>query len=186
MNRFTPHVFWLFGLSGAGKSTLATRLGDSLRDDGNPVLMLDGDALRAGLCAGLGFSDAGRAENLRRAAETAKLALQSQLCVVASFITPLAANRALVRSVVPHSSLSFIYLNAPLEVCVARDVKGLYARANAGGVKHMTGISSGFEPPAAADLVLDTSRDSVDASAARLLDFARDRLGAGTGDPFLA
>jgi adenylyl-sulfate kinase len=173
------HVFWLFGLSGAGKSTLAGGLASALRAAGTPVLALDGDALRAGLCRGLGFSDADRAENLRRAAETARLGADSGLCVVAAFITPQQAHRTLISEVVGRPLLSWIYLDAPLDVCRQRDVKGLYARADAGQVKQMTGLSSSFEPPAGADLVVPTAREEIAASSARLLEFARARLRAG-------
>jgi adenylyl-sulfate kinase len=171
------HVFWLFGLSGAGKSTLAGGLADSLRREGRPVLTLDGDALRAGLCQGLGFSDADRAENLRRAAETAKLGAGSGLCVVASFITPQTAYRTLVTAIIGRPHLSLVYIDAPLEVCRQRDVKGLYARAQAGQVPQMTGLSSSFEPPASADLIIPTSHEGIAASSTRLLEFARTRLG---------
>lgn len=177
MDSLNPHVIWLLGLSGAGKSTLAERLGAVLRDRGIPVLMLDGDTLRAGLCTGLGFSDADRSENLRRAAEAAKLGLQSRLCVVASFITPLELQRQQIAHIVGRENLSFVHLDAPLDVCRTRDVKGLYARSAAGGVKNMTGITSAFESPKHADLTLATSRDTADECAGKLLDFALRRLG---------
>jgi adenylyl-sulfate kinase len=173
------HVFWLCGLSGSGKSTLAGSLIAQLRSEGRPVLSLDGDVLRLGLCRGLGFSDAERAENLRRAAEVAKLAADAGLCVVAAFITPRAAHRQSVAEIVGDGRLSFIHISAPLEVCRQRDVKGLYAGAAAGRVAQMTGITSDFEPPAAAALVIDTARDAVAESAANLLRFARTRLAAG-------
>lgn len=176
MTSFSPHVFWLFGLSGAGKSTLAERLTESLRARAVPVLALDGDLLRGGLCAGLGFSDADRTENLRRAAEAAKLAVASQLCVVASFITPLERQRQLIAQIVGRSQLSLVFLDAPLDVCRARDVKGLYAKANAGHVPHMTGLTSAFEPAAAPDLALDTGRGSVATCADRLIEFAWTRI----------
>lgn len=170
------HAFWLFGLSGAGKSTLAERLGRDLRQRGLPVLLLDGDTLRSGLCAGLGFSDADRSENLRRAAEAAKLGVTSRLCVVASFITPLENQRERIRTILGRENVSLIYLSASIEVCRARDVKGLYAKASTGGLQQMTGISSAFEPPAAVDLTLETSRDPVETCAGRLRDFAVQRL----------
>jgi len=173
------HVFWLFGLSGAGKSTLADGLAEALRAGGAPVLALDGDALRAGLCQGLGFSDSDRAENLRRAAEAARLGAASGLAVVASFITPQQTHRALVEKIIGRDHLSLIYLDAPLEVCRQRDVKGLYARAQAGQVPQMTGVSSSFEPPAGADLVIPTDREGIAASAARLLNFVRTRSRPG-------
>lgn len=174
------HVFWLYGLSGAGKSTLAAQLATSLRAAGRPVLELDGDLLRSGLCQGLGFSDADRAENLRRAAEAAKLGARSGLCVVAAFITPLAAHRDLVASILGTDRVSFVHVHAPLAVCQQRDVKGLYARARAGQIQQMTGLGSAFEPPSPthAQLTLDTNTEPVDASARRLLAFASGQLTA--------
>jgi adenylylsulfate kinase len=165
-------IFWLFGLSGAGKSTLATALIADLRSRGVPVLALDGDELRSGLCDGLGFSDAGREENLRRAAEVAKLGSLSGLCVVASFITPLESHRRLVTGILRPLNLALIHVDAPFEVCRERDTKGLYAQARQGKVAQMTGVSSSFEPPAAADLVIHTAKESPAASSACLLEFA--------------
>jgi len=140
-------------------------------------LALDGDVLRAGLCHGLGFSDADRAENLRRAAEAARLGADSGLCVVASFITPLNAHRRLVRDIIGADRLSLVFADAPLEVCRQRDVKGLYARAQAGQLLQMTGVGSAFEPPEQTDLTLPTSGVSIAASAEALLDFSLRRMG---------
>jgi adenylylsulfate kinase len=170
------HVFWLFGLSGAGKTTLARGLAEGLRREGRAVLELDGDVLRAGLCAGLGFSDAERAENLRRAAEAAKLGLASGLTVVAAFITPLRSHRELIARIVPAAQLSWVFVDAPLELCRQRDVKQLYAAAANGRVAQLTGVSAPFEAPAACDLRLETGSAAVDLSVQRLLDFARARL----------
>jgi len=170
------HVFWLFGLSGAGKSTLAEKLAVQLRERGSVPLLLDGDALRAGLCHGLGFSDAERLENLRRAAEVARIGTASGLCVVASFITPLEVHRQAVARIVGRQHLSLIHLSAPLSVCQTRDAKGLYARAKQGLVAQMTGISSLFEEPGEVDLKIDTAAESIDASATRLGRFALARL----------
>lgn len=169
-------VFWLYGLSGAGKSTLATRLSAELRRRGTPVLALDGDALRHGINRGLGFSAQDRTENLRRAACIARIGLESGLCSVASFITPLEAHRQMIRELVGRDSLAMIYVDAPLEVCRQRDVKGLYARAAEGAVAHFTGMSDPFESPVDADLVLPTSQETVEASAAKLLEHALSRL----------
>ncbi|HET7535614.1 MAG TPA: adenylyl-sulfate kinase [Candidatus Didemnitutus sp.] len=170
------HVFWLFGLSGAGKTTLANRLASELRRRGTGVLSLDGDVLRASLCHGLGFSEADRAENLRRAACVARIALESSLTVIAAFITPMESHREVVRSLLPPDGLSLIHVDAPIDVCQSRDVKGLYARAKAGGVSQMTGVSAAFERPVHADLVLSTGRESIDQSAERLAGFARQKL----------
>lgn len=173
----TRHVFWLFGLSGAGKSTLASALVTDLRAHQVPVLALDGDELRRGVCQGLGFTDADRAENLRRAAEIAKLGTASGLCVVAAFITPLEKHRQLVAGILGPGGRSFIHLSAPLEVCRTRDPKGLYTGAREGKVTRMTGVSSGFEEPSQADLVISTATEAIAASSARLAQFARARLG---------
>lgn len=174
------HVFWLFGLSGAGKSTLASSLIEHLQARGLGVLALDGDVLRAGLCRGLGFSDADRTENLRRAAEVARIGADSGLCVVASFITPLNTQRALVREIVGENRLSLVFANAPLAVCLQRDVKGLYARAQAGKLQQMTGVGSTFEEPELADLTLPTSGVSPETSSGTLREFALARLARST------
>jgi adenylyl-sulfate kinase len=173
----TPgHVFWIFGLSGAGKSTVASALIADLRSRQVPVLALDGDVLRTGLCTGLGFSDGDRRENLRRAANVAQIATESGLCVVASFITPLDAHRRLIREIIGPDRISFVFADAPLAVCRERDVKGLYALAQAGQVPHMTGLGSSFEVPANADLVLPTANEAAATSVQKLVEFALGRL----------
>jgi adenylyl-sulfate kinase len=174
-------VFWFFGLSGAGKSTLADAAAGLLRSQGRAVLTLDGDALRAGLCHGLGFSDADRAENLRRAAEAAKLGINSGLCVIASFITPLESHRGIVAGILGPANVSFIHVSAPLDTCRARDTKGLYARATSGQVAHMTGLSSAFEAPRAADLTILTAQEEVAASSAKVMQFIRERPARSRG-----
>jgi adenylyl-sulfate kinase len=164
-----PHVFWLFGYSGAGKSSLAEALRRRLEAErGMRALMLDGDRLRAGLCRGLGFSAEDRTENLRRAAEVARLGLESGLVVVAAFITPLERQRRLVAETVGRERLSLVHVDAALEVCRRRDVKGLYARAAAGTVGRLTGVSDVFEAPAAPDLRIETGSEALEASAERL------------------
>lgn len=170
------HVFWLFGLSGAGKSTLAAALVDKLRTEHLPVLVLDGDDLRTGLCRGLGFSDQDRTENLRRAAEVTRLGVNSGLCVVASFITPLESQRRLIREVIGPKRTTLIFVDAPLEICRQRDVKGLYARAQAGQIQQMTGIASAFERPVSTDSTISTATDSPRLSAHTLIAFALSRI----------
>lgn len=170
------HVFWLFGLSGAGKTTLARQLAADLRAAAHPVLELDGDRLRAGLCRGLGFSEDERAENLRRAAEVAQLGVDSGLVVVAAFITPLAANRAEIARIIASDALSFVFVDAPLDVCRQRDVKQLYAAAARGVVAKFTGVSARFEPAEDAALHLQSGRESVAESSARLRLFAQQQL----------
>jgi adenylylsulfate kinase len=172
------HIFWLCGLSGAGKSTMAALLLTALRGRGIAVLGLDGDALRAGVCLGLGFSSADRSENLRRAACIAALAEQSGLCTVASLITPLESQRQLVRNIMGSGKVSIIYVDASYAVCRQRDVKGLYARAATGQVANFTGLSDVFEPPADADLVLHTGTETIEESAVKLLEFVLAKLEA--------
>jgi adenylyl-sulfate kinase len=176
MNVPEPHVIWLFGLSGAGKSTLADRLCENLRLNQQILIRLDGDALRSGLCRGLGFSLNDRAENIRRAAETAKIGLQSGVCVVASFITPLETFRQLAADIVGREHISFVHVAAPLNVCRSRDVKGLYAKASAGSISDLTGVSSEFEDPLRPDLVLETSNSTVSECAMQLTRFALSRI----------
>ena len=132
--------------------------------------------LRGGLCAGLTFSDPDRDENLRRAAEAAKLGVLSDLVVIASFITPREKHRQLIHQIIGRQNVSFIFLNASLDVCQSRDVKGLYARASAGNLGQMSGISLPFEPPPAPDIILESGRDPVNECATRLRQFAFEKI----------
>lgn len=176
MPRPSAHVFWLFGLSGAGKTTLGRHLAENLRARSYGVLSLDGDRVRQGLCAGLGFATEDRTENIRRAAEVARLAWESGLCVVASFITPTEGQRALAREIVGRGNLSLVHVAATAETCARRDVKGLYARARSGGVPHFTGVSAAFEEPEQADLTIATVQQAPEDSASRLAAYAFQRL----------
>lgn len=156
---------------------MSRSLATALRDHRQPVLSLDGDRLRRGLCAGLGFSAADRTENLRRAAETARLALESDLSVVASFITPLESHRQLVREIIGgNNKLSLIHVSASLEICIQRDVKGLYAGAKTGAVQLLTGVSDPFEAPVRVDFTVDTGEETPAVSASRLAAYALGRL----------
>ena len=169
-----PHVFWLFGLSGAGKTTLAERLRQHLATEvGEKTLLLDGDRFRHGLCKGLGFSQQDRMENLRRAAEVARIGLESGISVIAAFITPLEIQRAAVAKIIDPSAISMIYVQAALTVCQKRDVKGLYAKASSGALSNMTGLSSAFEPPTYADIILPTDVESPEQSSQRLITYAQ-------------
>lgn len=127
-------VFWLYGLSGAGKSTLAAAAEKALNQKGHLTVLLDGDLLRTGLNRGLGFSDDDRRENLRRAAEVARLFCGTGVVVLCSFITPTKAFRSLVRQIVGEDDFHGIYVKADFETCRARDVKGLYAKAEGGEI----------------------------------------------------
>lgn len=167
---------WLTGLSGAGKTTLANRMVEHLRAEGRPVFCLDGDVLRTGLCRDLGFSPEDRSENIRRAAEVAKLFVDAGFVVVAAFISPFVADRAMARSVLGPERFYEVFVDAPIQTCEQRDVKGLYARAAKGEIPNFTGLTSPYEPPVAPDLHLKTSLCDVDQSFATLWHFCQQRV----------
>ena len=160
----SPKTVWFTGLSGSGKTTLATLLSDSLQSQGKHTSFVDGDALRNGLCADLGFSREDRSENLRRAAWLCRHINQSGLICFAAFISPYAQDRELVRSFIGSSNFFEIYLSTPLSVCEARDVKGLYRQARSGKILNFTGVSDVYEVPQEPDMIIDTA--SVDAKTA--------------------
>ena len=168
-------VIWLVGLSGSGKTTLANALDRHLTAAGRFVTVLDGDNVRTGLNANLGFSDEDRAENLRRVAEVAKLFVRAGIIVINAFITPREAHRQLIREILGEDLLE-VFVSCPWEECARRDVKGLYAKAAAGGVNQFTGKDSLFEEPENPDLVLDTTTESAGASLARLIAFVEPRI----------
>lgn len=160
-------VLWFTGLSGAGKSTLAHAVEEELYQRGCRTFVLDGDNVRHGLCGDLGFSVDDRVENIRRVGEVAKLFLEAGVITLTAFISPFRSDRELVRKLMPHGEFLEIYCHCPLEVCETRDVKGLYKKARAGEIKDFTGISSPYEEPRKAELVVNTGdlelRESVDA-----------------------
>ncbi len=166
------HVFWFYGLSGSGKSTLANALERQLAERGVVTKILDGDNIRSGLNSDLGFSDADRRENIRRIAEVARLFLDSGVVVFTSFITPKRELRAQAAEIVGADDITPVYVKASFETCAERDVKGLYAKAAAGGVKHFTGKDSSFEEPAAgdADWVIATDEQTEEESLHALLE----------------
>ncbi len=174
----TGAVYWFTGLSGSGKSTLATGLERLLHRRGIHSFVLDGDNLRHGLCADLGFSEKDRAENIRRAGEVARLMAEAGLVVLTSFISPFRADRQRVREMCAASGIMFIevYVSAPLEACEMRDPKGLYKRARAGEIHHFTGIDSPYEKPLAPELVLPTHEISTEECLQRLLNHVMSRV----------
>lgn len=170
-------VLWLTGLSGAGKSTLAMAVQRALFAQGRQVAVLDGDNLRHGLNRDLGFSDADRSENVRRIAETAKLMAEAGLIVIVSAISPLAAHRAMARTIIG-DGFHEVYVRADLATCEARDPKGLYRRARAGEIARFTGISAPYEAPETADLVVDSMQLSLPEASGKLLDWATQSFAA--------
>lgn len=157
-------TIWFTGLSAAGKSTLAFALEHQLHVAGRAVYVLDGDNLRHGLNSNLGFSAADRSENIRRVAEVARLMNDAGLIVLTAFISPFQADRELARRVIGADRFHEVYVSTPLAVCETRDPKGLYKRARAGLVPEFTGVSSPYEPPAAAALVIDTAQTTLTAA----------------------
>jgi bifunctional enzyme CysN/CysC len=153
----TPRVVWFTGLSGSGKSTIANLLEKRITAEGKHTYILDGDNVRHGLNKDLGFTDEDRVENIRRVAEVAKLMADAGLIVLVSFISPFKNERRLAREVAGDIQFIEAYVNTPLEVCAARDPKGLYARAKAGEIKNFTGLDSPFEAPEQADITLNAA-----------------------------
>lgn len=146
MTEPAPTIIWLFGLPSAGKTTLAGALAEALRKRDTRVCVLDGDELRKGLCKDLGYSDEDRAENLRRAARLALSHAEQGDTVICAFVTPKEKHRDVVRGILG-DRLRFIHVDCPMEICVQRDVKGLYAKAHRGEMQGMTGTQDPFEAP---------------------------------------
>lgn len=158
-------VLWFYGLSGSGKSTLAHALERRLQAAGRITQLLDGDNIRTGLNQDLGFSDADRAENIRRIAEVAKLFAQMGVITVTSFITPRRAYREQAASIIGADDIIPVYVRASYETCAQRDPKGLYKKAQMGQIKQFTGKDSAFEEPLAEapDWIVDTETNSLEA-----------------------
>lgn len=163
-------VVWLTGLSGSGKSTIATALEAQLVAAGRFAYVLDGDNLRHGLCADLGFSEADRRENIRRVGQVARLFADAGCLVVTAFISPHREERAFVRGLLPPDRFFEVHVATPLEVCEARDPKGLYRRARAGEIADFTGIDSPYEPPETPEFVLDTQALGPENAAALIIE----------------
>jgi adenylylsulfate kinase len=156
------------GSRAAGKSTIAFELEQRLRADGRACTALDGDNLRHGLNCNLGFSEDDRRENIRRTAEVARLINDAGLVVIASLISPLREDRAVARRIVGEARFVEVHVSTPLEVCEARDPKGLYRKARQGMIRHFTGVTSPYEPPVAPLVVVDTSQLAHGCAAAQL------------------
>jgi len=167
-----PFIFWFTGLSGAGKSTIADAFEKQLFDRGQVVFTLDADDLRKKLNADLGFSMEDRAENVRRAAETARLLQNAGVIVLATFISPTHAIRKQARGIAREGMFLEIYVKANLETCIERDPKGFYKKALNGEIKNYTGIASSYEAPDNPELVLDTDTDNVVVCVKKLMQLA--------------
>ena len=168
--RQRPCVLWFTGLPGAGKSTIADRLEQKLVARNRHTYLLDGDNVRHGLNKDLGFTDQDRVENIRRVAEVAKLIADAGLVVLVSFISPFRAERRMARDLMDEGEFIEIYVDTPLEVCEARDPKGLYKKARAGEIRNFTGIDSAYEVPYLADITLRSDQHGVDQLADQIID----------------
>ena len=167
MTNQTGFVLWLTGLSGAGKSTLAAKLGPALAERGHRVELLDGDEVRTNLCQGLGFSREDRDTNIARIGYVAAKLAKHGVAVLVAAISPYQEARDRVRAQV--DTFVEIYVAAPVSTCAERDVKGLYAKALAGELKHFTGVSDPYEPPLEPEITLHTDTESVDDSVHQVL-----------------
>jgi bifunctional enzyme CysN/CysC len=172
-----PAIVWFTGLSGAGKSTIANIVEQRLFAAGHHTMLLDGDNVRHGLNRDLGFTEADRVENIRRVGEVAKLMVESGLLVLCSFISPYRAERDMVRALVADGEFIEVFVDTPIDDCVARDPKGLYAKAKAGQLKNFTGVDAPYEPPERAEVHLRTAGRRAEESAEEVLDFIMRRLG---------
>ncbi|WP_230516319.1 MULTISPECIES: adenylyl-sulfate kinase [unclassified Janthinobacterium] len=166
---------WLTGLSGAGKTTVALALAQALQAQGHAVTLLDGDQLRHGLNRDLGFTPQDRHENIRRTAEVARLMNDAGLIVIAAFISPYRADRAMAGQIIGAARFVEVYVSTPVAVCEARDVKGLYAKARAGQLAQFTGVSAPYEAPLAPALTLDTQALALDESVEHICRYLRQR-----------
>lgn len=164
-------VIWLTGLSGAGKTTVATELERQLFAAGKHTYLLDGDILRHGLCSDLNFSAESRRENIRRAGEVAALFADAGVIVIAAFISPFRADRERVRQCLPPGRFIEVFVNAPLDVCEKRDVKGLYAKARAGQLKEFTGVSAPYEAPDNPEINLHTDQTTPQEAVGQIIGY---------------
>ncbi|AAS94378.1 adenylylsulfate kinase (plasmid) [Nitratidesulfovibrio vulgaris str. Hildenborough] len=171
LNGHPARAFWFTGLPSAGKSTLAHIAEEVLHQRGIRTYVFDGDNVRHGLCGDLGFSEHDRKENVRRIAETVRLFLDAGILCLCAFVSPLRANRQAVRDIIGPCDFFEVYVKCPVTVCESRDVKGLYGKARQGLVENYTGISAPYEEPESPDIVVDTSRNTIEESVQSLTDF---------------
>ncbi|MCI8512984.1 MAG: adenylyl-sulfate kinase [Lachnospiraceae bacterium] len=173
----SPVTLWFTGLSGAGKSALANEIEKALNVQGKHTMLLDGDNVRMGLNRNLGFKEQDRIENIRRTAEVAKLMNDAGLIVLTSFISPYESDRRKAREIIGTGNFIEIYVSTPLEECERRDVKGLYKKARAGQIPNFTGISSPYEPPEYPEIMIDTSRCTLEEAAEYVLERMQGHFG---------
>jgi adenylylsulfate kinase len=171
-----PLIIWLTGLSGSGKSTIGDRLEQLLQEKGFKTYLLDGDNIRHGLNKDIDFSESGRKENIRRIGEVARLFLDAGIIVITAFISPFREDRDFVRSLAADGEFLEVYVNCPVEVCEARDVKGLYAKARKGEIPDFTGISSPFEVPLKPEVEVHSDTEDIENCVNKILEVAYKRI----------
>ena len=175
-NKHKSFVIWFTGLSGSGKSTVANALEQQLFERKIKTYILDGDNIRTGLNSDLDFTEEGRVENIRRIGEVANLFVEAGLVTLSAFVSPFKEDRERVRATVGADNFIEVFVNCPLEVCEERDVKGLYKKARAGIIKNFTGISSPFETPDHADVVVHTDKETLEESVLKVLRVVIEKL----------
>jgi adenylylsulfate kinase len=169
-------VIWMTGLSGAGKSTIASGLEKALYSRGYLTQIIDGDNIRSGLNRNLGFSGEIRTENLRKIVEVTKFILNCGVITINSFITPTTEARKMVKDIVGSESIIAVFINAPIEVCEGRDVKGLYKKARKGLIKDFTGIDATFEAPLAPAIEVNTDKETLEESINKIISGITDKI----------
>jgi len=170
-----PVILWFTGLSGSGKSTIANALEEQLYHNKNFTYLLDGDNIRHGLNADLGFDEASRIENIRRIGEVSKLFVESGLMVLSAFISPFQKDREMVRALVDKDEFIEIFIDTPLAICESRDPKGLYQKARAGEIPNFTGISSPYEAPAHPEIHIPTDQLSIEEACQTIIKYLIDQ-----------
>ena len=175
LNKHKGMILWFTGLSGSGKSTLANALEEKLYSLNMKTYVLDGDNVRKGLCNDLGFSEKDRVENIRRIGEVSNLMMDAGLIVMSAFISPFRSDRRIVRKLVKKDHFIEIFVDAPLDVCESRDVKGLYKKARTGEIKDFTGVSSPYERPEKAELTINTDDNNIENCIEMILDYLKNK-----------
>jgi bifunctional enzyme CysN/CysC len=174
-NGHRASVLWFTGLSGSGKSTIGRQLERALFELGCQTMLLDGDQLRHGISGDLGFDEADRRENIRRAGEVSRLFYEQGSIVICTFVSPFAADRERARRAIPRDAFVEVFVDCDIEECRRRDPKGLYAKADRGEIPNFTGVSSAYEPPEHPEITLKTAERSVGESVEQILRELRQR-----------